>query len=184
MSAPSALLAVRAPSLSAHVHRAVRAGGHRDARLAESSPRLAASVRRSPASSAMPVPPGATAASTARHGRPWPARRHRRRPVPRSPPRRPGRRRLAAAIRRVPTRPIRRPRRRPRPRASRPARPCTPVPTPAPTPHPNLCPAQPNGVDPISLLAWAFTPIFQVLFMGLAVLLQPVRGHRHRDRRR
>ncbi len=41
--------------------------------------------------------------------------------------------------------------------------------TPAPTPHPNLCPAQPHGADPISLLAWAFTPIFQVLFMGLAV---------------
>ena len=42
--------------------------------------------------------------------------------------------------------------------------------TPAPTPHPNLCPAQPSGANPIALLAWAFTPVFQVLFMGLAVL--------------
>ena len=42
--------------------------------------------------------------------------------------------------------------------------------TPAPTPHPNLCPAQPHGADPIGLLAWAFTPVFQVIFMGLAVL--------------
>jgi YidC/Oxa1 family membrane protein insertase len=48
----------------------------------------------------------------------------------------------------------------------------TPAPqvTPAPTPHPNLCPAEPSGADPIALLAWAFTPVFQVLFMGLAVL--------------
>jgi len=58
--------------------------------------------------------------------------------------------------------------------------PC-PNPTPAPTPtlapgqtpgpvvshHPNLCPAQPNGADPFSLLAWAFTPIFQVIFLVL-----------------
>ncbi len=45
----------------------------------------------------------------------------------------------------------------------------TPAPTPSPviTPHPNLCPAQ-FGADPFSLLAWAFTPVFQVLFMGLA----------------
>jgi YidC/Oxa1 family membrane protein insertase len=35
-----------------------------------------------------------------------------------------------------------------------------------PLPHP-LCPAQPNGADPISFLAWLFTPIFQILFMGL-----------------
>ena len=48
--------------------------------------------------------------------------------------------------------------------------PPTPAPgaTPAITPHPNLCPAQPNGADPFSLIAWAFTPVFQVLFMGLA----------------
>jgi YidC/Oxa1 family membrane protein insertase len=44
-----------------------------------------------------------------------------------------------------------------------------PTPPPAPTPHPNLCPAQPSG-NPIDLLAWAFTPVFQVIFMGLAVL--------------
>jgi YidC/Oxa1 family membrane protein insertase len=36
-----------------------------------------------------------------------------------------------------------------------------------PTPAHNLCPAQPHGADPFSLLAWAFTPIFQVLFLGL-----------------
>ncbi len=58
----------------------------------------------------------------------------------------------------------------PAPQSLAPGQTATPMPTPAPTPHPNLCPAQPNGVDPISLLAWAFTPIFQVLFMGLAVL--------------
>jgi YidC/Oxa1 family membrane protein insertase len=33
-------------------------------------------------------------------------------------------------------------------------------------PHPPLIPAQP-GADPISLLAWAFTPIFQVMFILL-----------------
>ncbi|MGO9206667.1 MAG: YidC/Oxa1 family membrane protein insertase [Candidatus Limnocylindrales bacterium] len=58
--------------------------------------------------------------------------------------------------------------------------PC-PNPTPSPTPtlapgqtpgptvtrHPNLCPAQPNGADPFSLLAWAFTPIFQIIFLVL-----------------
>jgi YidC/Oxa1 family membrane protein insertase len=38
----------------------------------------------------------------------------------------------------------------------------------APTPHPTpLVPAQP-GADPISLLAFVFTPIFQVLFIALA----------------
>jgi YidC/Oxa1 family membrane protein insertase len=42
--------------------------------------------------------------------------------------------------------------------------------TPTPTRHPNLCPAQPNGADPFALLAWIFTPIFQILFMGLALL--------------
>ena len=36
----------------------------------------------------------------------------------------------------------------------------------SPTPHPPLVPAQP-GADPISLLAWAFTPIFQVMFIIL-----------------
>jgi YidC/Oxa1 family membrane protein insertase len=36
--------------------------------------------------------------------------------------------------------------------------------------HPNLCPAEPHGADPFALLAWIFTPIFQILFMGLALL--------------
>jgi YidC/Oxa1 family membrane protein insertase len=40
--------------------------------------------------------------------------------------------------------------------------------TAAPTQAPNLCPASPQGADPFSLIAWIFTPIFQVLFMGLA----------------
>lgn len=44
----------------------------------------------------------------------------------------------------------------------------TPAPKPSATPHPNLCPAQPQGADPFSLIAWIFTPVFQVLFMGLA----------------
>jgi hypothetical protein len=35
-------------------------------------------------------------------------------------------------------------------------------------PPPNLCPAQPAGADPLALLAWAFTPIFQVIFLVLA----------------
>ncbi|MBA3777708.1 MAG: YidC/Oxa1 family membrane protein insertase [Chloroflexi bacterium] len=41
--------------------------------------------------------------------------------------------------------------------------------TPAPTPAPNLCPAQPNGADPTSLISFLFTPIFQGLFLGLVV---------------
>ncbi len=36
----------------------------------------------------------------------------------------------------------------------------------SPTPHPPLVPAEP-GADPISLLAWAFTPIFQLMFIVL-----------------
>jgi YidC/Oxa1 family membrane protein insertase len=58
--------------------------------------------------------------------------------------------------------------------------PCAPRPTPDPaaTPNPdatalpphNLCPAQPNGADPLALLSWAFTPIFQAIFLGLAFL--------------
>jgi YidC/Oxa1 family membrane protein insertase len=44
-------------------------------------------------------------------------------------------------------------------------------PTPASSPLPlNLCPAVPKGADPIALLAWLFTPIFQVIFMALALL--------------
>jgi YidC/Oxa1 family membrane protein insertase len=56
------------------------------------------------------------------------------------------------------------------------AEPC-PHPTPTPNPSPpasplphNLCPAQPSGADPIGFLAWIFTPIFQVIFMALALL--------------
>jgi YidC/Oxa1 family membrane protein insertase len=58
--------------------------------------------------------------------------------------------------------------------------PCGPTPTPDPEatpnpdateePKPNLCAAQPNGADPMALLAWMFTPIFQVIFIGLAFL--------------
>jgi len=40
------------------------------------------------------------------------------------------------------------------------------VPAPSATPHPPLTPAQP-GADPISFLAWVFTPIFQVMFIIL-----------------
>ena len=53
----------------------------------------------------------------------------------------------------------------------------TPVPeptaSPAPTPFPPLCPApapgSPRFTDPVfGLFAWVFTPVFQVLFLGLA----------------
>jgi YidC/Oxa1 family membrane protein insertase len=46
----------------------------------------------------------------------------------------------------------------------------SPVATPTQTP---LAPAQP-GADPISLLAWLFTPIFQVLFITLVAIDQVV----------
>ena len=39
----------------------------------------------------------------------------------------------------------------------------------SPSPHPPLQPAQP-GADPISLLAWLFTPIFKFLFIILAAV--------------
>jgi YidC/Oxa1 family membrane protein insertase len=39
----------------------------------------------------------------------------------------------------------------------------------SPSPHPPLEPAQP-GADPISLLAWLFTPIFKFLFIILAAV--------------
>ncbi len=49
----------------------------------------------------------------------------------------------------------------------------TPVPSPTITasalPH-NLCPAVLNGADPISILAWLFTPIFQAIFMVMVFL--------------
>jgi YidC/Oxa1 family membrane protein insertase len=44
-------------------------------------------------------------------------------------------------------------------------------PTPATTPLPhNLCPAVPSGADPLALVAWIFTPVFQTIFMALALL--------------
>ena len=47
------------------------------------------------------------------------------------------------------------------------APPCpNPTNAPAPTPIPNLCPSQPSS-DPVALISWVFTPIFQVLFLGL-----------------
>ena len=42
---------------------------------------------------------------------------------------------------------------------------------PTVTPHPPLQPAQPSG-DPISILAWLFTPIFQIMFIILAAVYQ------------
>lgn len=54
--------------------------------------------------------------------------------------------------------------------------PCAPRPTPDPEASPdpaataappeNLCPAQPSS-NPLDLLAWLFTPIFQAIFIGL-----------------
>jgi YidC/Oxa1 family membrane protein insertase len=45
------------------------------------------------------------------------------------------------------------------------------APTPTLTPHPPLTPASP-GADPVSLLAWLFTPIFQVMFIILIAVYQ------------
>jgi YidC/Oxa1 family membrane protein insertase len=45
------------------------------------------------------------------------------------------------------------------------------VPTPTPTPHPPLTPASP-GADPVSLFAWLFTPVFQVMFIILIAVYQ------------
>jgi YidC/Oxa1 family membrane protein insertase len=42
---------------------------------------------------------------------------------------------------------------------------------PSPTPQPPLAPAEP-GADPLSLLAWLFTPIFQVMFIILIAVYQ------------
>lgn len=42
---------------------------------------------------------------------------------------------------------------------------------PTPTPMPPLSPAQP-GADPVSLLAWLFTPIFQAMFIVLIAVYQ------------
>lgn len=58
-----------------------------------------------------------------------------------------------------------------------PAAPPCPLPNPLPTAQPgqsplpnNLCPAVLNGADPLSILAWIFTPIFQAIFMLMALL--------------
>ena len=42
------------------------------------------------------------------------------------------------------------------------------APTPSPTPHAPLTPAQPG--DPVSTLAWLFTPIFQAMFIVLVAV--------------
>ena len=42
---------------------------------------------------------------------------------------------------------------------------------PSATPHPPLTPASP-GADPLSLLSWLFTPIFQVMFIILIAVYQ------------
>ncbi len=52
----------------------------------------------------------------------------------------------------------------------------TPVPGTTPVPH-NLCPAQLNGSDPFSILAWAFTPIFQAIFMGMVLVYNVTPTH-------
>jgi YidC/Oxa1 family membrane protein insertase len=45
------------------------------------------------------------------------------------------------------------------------------APTPTHTPNPPLTPASP-GADPVSLFAWLFTPIFQVMFITLIAVYQ------------
>jgi len=45
----------------------------------------------------------------------------------------------------------------------------SPSPVPSAAPHPPLVPAQP-GADPISFLAWVFTPIFQTMFIVLVAV--------------
>jgi YidC/Oxa1 family membrane protein insertase len=49
------------------------------------------------------------------------------------------------------------------------------APVVSPTPHPPLTPAQP-GADPISFLAWAFTPIFVAMFIILVGTYDLLRG--------
>jgi len=48
-------------------------------------------------------------------------------------------------------------------------------PVPSATPHPPLVPAVP-GADPISFLAWVFTPIFQVMFIVLVAVYDFLSG--------
>ncbi len=67
----------------------------------------------------------------------------------------------------------------PEPSAGAGTEPCEPAPSPDPNVSPdpgatepppaNLCPAQPTS-NPLDLLAWLFTPIFQIIFIGLAEL--------------
>jgi YidC/Oxa1 family membrane protein insertase len=67
----------------------------------------------------------------------------------------------------------------PAPSAAAGTDPCEPAPTQDPNVSPdpdatdappaNLCPAQPTS-NPLDLLAWLFTPIFQIIFIGLAEL--------------
>ena len=45
----------------------------------------------------------------------------------------------------------------------------------SPTPHPPLTAAQP-GADPVSLLSWAFTPIFQAMFIVLVAVYAFLEG--------
>jgi YidC/Oxa1 family membrane protein insertase len=49
------------------------------------------------------------------------------------------------------------------------------APVPSATPHPPLTPASP-GADPISLLAWVFTPIFQAMFLVLVAVYDFLKG--------
>jgi YidC/Oxa1 family membrane protein insertase len=51
----------------------------------------------------------------------------------------------------------------------------SPAITPTPAGAVPLVPASP-GADPFSLLAWLFTPIFQVLFIGLVLIYVPIRN--------
>jgi YidC/Oxa1 family membrane protein insertase len=48
-----------------------------------------------------------------------------------------------------------------------------PTAVPEPTIRPNLCPAVP-GADPISTIAWIFTPLFQAIFIGLVLAYDAV----------
>jgi YidC/Oxa1 family membrane protein insertase len=49
-----------------------------------------------------------------------------------------------------------------------------PTPSPSPTPLPTPLHPAPLGADPFSLLAWAFTPIFQVAFLILVAFYKVV----------
>ncbi len=50
-----------------------------------------------------------------------------------------------------------------------PAHSLAPGQTPEPTRRANLCPAEPEGTNPLSILAWAFTPIFQAIVLALVL---------------